>query len=272
VWETVNRGLNAAFDVVFWPLHWLPPFWQLAVLAVPAALLSLLVYRAVSNQRAIRDAKDKIIAYLLELRIFRDDLGVLLGAQARIFLNIGRYLMYSLVPMAVLLPIFVVLIAQVESRFAFRGLDVGGEALLAARIDKNELASTPIDLEADQGLEVVTPVLRRSGGEDAYWRVKAVDDGPHTLALRVGDREARSALRVGAKYAAAPISYRSNDIRLLLYPASDGLPADGPVEELSVDYPRARGDFLGLSSATWTLFALVMLLALILRPLVGVTF
>jgi hypothetical protein len=78
MWPTVNTVLNAPFDALFWLVHGLPAEWQVVLLAVPGALFALSIYKLVSNQEAIRDAKDKIVAYLLELRLFRDDLRVLL--------------------------------------------------------------------------------------------------------------------------------------------------------------------------------------------------
>ena len=60
-----------------------PPSGRWSCSRVPGALFALAIYKAISNQAAIRDAKDKIIAHLLELRLFRDDLRVLLRAEGR---------------------------------------------------------------------------------------------------------------------------------------------------------------------------------------------
>ena len=97
----VSTVLNAPFNALFWLVQWLPAEWQMVVLAVPGALFALAIYKAVSNQAAIRDAKDKIVAHLLELRLFRDDLRVLLKAEGRVFASIGRYLGHSMLPMVV---------------------------------------------------------------------------------------------------------------------------------------------------------------------------
>ena len=103
MWRAVNAVLNTLFDVLFWPVHALPAEWQVAVLALPGAALALGIYKVASNQAAIRDAKSKIVAHLLELRLFRDDLRVLLRAEGKVFTSIGRYLGHSLLPMALML-------------------------------------------------------------------------------------------------------------------------------------------------------------------------
>lgn len=139
MWSTVSTVINAPFNALFWLVHWLPPAWQVVVLAVPGALFALAIYKLVSNQDAIRDAKDKIVAYLLELRLFRDDLRVLLRAEGRVFASIGRYLGHSLLPMVVMLPVFLLVLIQIESRFAFRGLAPDEQALVTVGINSESL-------------------------------------------------------------------------------------------------------------------------------------
>src|SRR5262245_63664642 len=141
MWAAVSKVLNAPFDALFWLVHWLPPAWQVVVLALPGALFALWIYKLVSNQEAIRDAKDKIIAYLLELRLYRDDLRVLLRAEGRVFASIGRYLGHSLLPMVVMLPVFLLLLIQIESRFAFRGLEPQEQALVTVAVSSDQPVS-----------------------------------------------------------------------------------------------------------------------------------
>ena len=59
MWPAVSKVLNAPFDALFWLVHLLPAAWQVVVLALPGALFALWIYKKVSNQEAIRDAKNK---------------------------------------------------------------------------------------------------------------------------------------------------------------------------------------------------------------------
>jgi hypothetical protein len=70
----------------------------------------------------------------------------------------------------------------------------------------------------------------------------------------------------------SPAAYRENDWRSLGYPAARALPAASPVTTLELEYPRARGEFLGLSTASWMLLAFSLLLGFALRGMIGVTF
>jgi hypothetical protein len=273
MWSVVSTVVNAPFNALFWLVHWLPPQWQVVVLALPGALFALAIYKLVSRQDAIRDAKDKILAHLLELRLFRDDLRVLLRAEGRVFLNIGRYLGHSLLPMAVMLPVFLLMLIQIESRFAFRGLAPREQALVTVAVASDQPVSRmPVRLDVGDGLRVATPALRADASGEIYWRVRAVTAGPHDLRLSVDGEKADRIVSVDAASPVMTMAYRGNDVRTLLYPFAGPLPSSGPVATLAIEYPRARGEFAGLSSTSWIFFGMVMVFALALRRLFDVSF
>jgi hypothetical protein len=273
MWSAVNAVLNALFDALFWPVDALPAEWQVVVLALPAAVLALAIYKVASNQAAIRNAKSKIVAHLLELRLFRDDLRVLLGAEARVFANIGRYVGHSLLPMVLMLPIFLLMLIQIESRFAFRGLAPEEAAIVTARIESDRpVSQLPVSLDSDDGLSIVTPALRADSEGEVYWKVQPAAAGIHTLSFRVGRDEARRSVHADSADGVMGMSYRAGDARTLFYPHETALPSEGPISAVSIDYPRARGEFAGLSSISWLFFGMVMLYAFALRRLFGVSF
>lgn len=272
MWPAVSKVLNAPFDGLFWLVHWLPAGWQVVVLALPGALFALWIYKMVSNQDAIRDAKDKIIAYLLELRLYRDDLRVLLRAEGRVFASIGRYLGHSLLPMILMLPVFLLLLIQIESRFSFRGLAADEQALVTVGVASDQPVSRiPVNLVAEEGLRVATPALRADSSGEIYWRVQAVAPGPHSMKLRIGNEQADRIIS-GEGSGAMTMAYRASDMRTLLYPRAAALPSNGPVKTLAIEYPRASGEFAGLSSLSWLFFGMVMVFAFALRRLFDVSF
>lgn len=273
MWATVSVGLTRLFDALFWPVQWLPPEWQMVVLGLPAAALALTIYRVFSNQSAIRDAKAKIVANLLELRLFRDDLRVLLFAEGRVFLCIGRYLGHSLAPMLLMLPPFLLMLIQIESRFAFRGLAPDEQALITVTVVSDRpVSGLPVSIDADAGLRVATPALRVDSRGEIYWRVHAVVAGAHSLRLRVDSEQAHRLVKADASNGVATTSYRASDVRSLLYPGDTALPSEGPIVAVVIDYPRARGEMAGLSSASWLFFGMVMLYAFALRRVFDVSF
>jgi hypothetical protein len=273
MWAAVNTVLNALFDALFWPVHWFPAWLQMVVLALPAALLALWIYKRFSNQSAIRDAKAKIIAHLLELRLFRDDLGVLLRAEGKVFASIGRYIGWSLVPMGLMLVPFLLMLVQIESRFAFRGLTADEQAIVTVTVGADKPVShLPVSLETDSGLKVATDAMRADSRGEIYWRVHPLATGTYNMNLSVAGERAQRTIRADASIGTMSTSYRAGDMRALLYPRETTLPSGGLITALDIEYPRARAGFAGLSSMAWLFFGMVMFYGFVLRRYFDVSF
>ena len=87
-----NFILNKFFDVLFFPFQSLAPFWPLLFISVLTGILMLLAFRYTSNQEAIRKEKEKIKAHLMEMRIFKDDLAILMSAFIKVLLYNAKYM------------------------------------------------------------------------------------------------------------------------------------------------------------------------------------
>ena len=275
MWPAVNQALNAMVDAWLWPVQGLSPNWQVLALALPATVIALLVFRLVSNQDGIRTQKDRIKAYLLELLLYKDDMRVTLSAQRHIFGHSLRYMGYALLPMAVMILPFVLIMVQVESRFAFQGLEPGDSAILAIAVDEQQqrVKQTEYRLELPPGLTQETPAVRVSATGEVVWRIRADVPGDYTATIRAGETAIEKHIMVGEQLnRLAPSVYRANDFRTLGFPAEPALAADQPLTGISVDYPRARGEFAGLSSASWLLFLFSIIFGFALRGVLGVTF
>ena len=68
------------------------------LLSFVIGLLMVVVFRYTSDQKAIRIAKDHLKAHLLAVRLFQNQLPVVLSSYGRILLSTGRYLRLSFVP------------------------------------------------------------------------------------------------------------------------------------------------------------------------------
>lgn len=275
MWPAVNQALNAVVDACLWPVQGLGVTWQVLVLSLPVTVIALLVFRFVSNQDAIREQKDKIKAYLLELLLYKDDMRVTLSAQKHIFGHSLRYMGHALLPMAVMILPFILIMVQVESRFAFQGLEPGDSAILAVAVDvqQQRVNQTAYRLELPQGLTQETPAVRVPATGEVVWRIRADVPGDYTAVIHAGDRAVEKHIMVGSGLnRLAPSIYRADDFRTLGFPAEQALAADEPLDGIHVEYPRARGEFIGLSSASWLLFLFSIIFGFLLRGVLGVTF
>jgi len=274
MWSTLNHILNVVFDAWLAPFSGLSPVWQILALAVPATIFSLLVFRYSSNQDAIRREKDKIQAYLLEMRLFKDDLGVTLGAEKKIFRHTARYMRYALMPMFVMIIPFLLILVQVESRFAFKSLELGQQAILSITIDAaKSLKSLNSALELPDGLVKTTPAMRIDETKEILWRIQAKKPGKYRAVVKIEDQVVEKFVLVDqGRVPLSPIVYRADDIRTIGYPAEPALDGGLSVAEIELTYTRARDEFGGLSSASWLLMLFTLILGFAMRGLFGVTF
>ena len=146
----VNLVVGRAVDLVLWPFRGLSPWFGLVVVSLLTALLMLEVYKLTSNQAAIRRAKDRIKAHLLEMRLYKDNMRVTLGAQAGILKSNLAYMAANLKPLAVMIVPLVLILARLSLWFDRAPLRPGEETLV-----KVELAASADPLSP--GLRLTLP-------------------------------------------------------------------------------------------------------------------
>lgn len=274
LWTLINQVFGSIGKVWFYPLSVLPTYGQLLITALPVTILALLVFRYFSNQAGITNAKELIKGHLLELWLYKDDLGVMLAAQWAVMRHSLRYLAFAILPMLIMaLPLAPVLV-QVESQFAYRALQPGETAILSATLKTGtEITAIKATLGEQNGLAVQTPALRIADQRKLMWRIAGVTPGEHQLKLSIGKEEISRRVLVGATDVQLwPTTYRETDWRILGSPAEEPLPAGTAIESITLEYPPARGQFAGLSSAVWTLLLFTLILGFALRSSFGVTF
>jgi hypothetical protein len=274
MWADVGRLLDGAMAPIFGMMAPIDPLWQGAILGLPVALLALVIYRHVSNQSEITRTKTGIKAQLLALRLFRDDLRVVLQAQVRVFSLIGRYLLLALVPMAILIVPVLLLIMQVEARFAFSPLKLEEPALLtvvlAAPATPSRISAqlyVPADVRAE------TPSLRLDSERKLVWRIRPTMPGEHLVDVKIDNQAVQKRLWAGdvRPRLLVPTVYRGDDIRALAN-ASEALGAHSIVSSVSIDYSDDDGRFAGLSPASWSMVVSSLLFGFALRRPLGVDF
>ena len=129
----LNRLFGGVLEALLWPFQRLPPAVGLAFVALITAVAVLLVYRRTSDQAGISSVRRKIVASLLEMRLFRDDLVVVFRAQGRVVKDSIRYFRYSLVPLAWILLPLVVLFIHLERVYGYDPL-APGESAVSSRV------------------------------------------------------------------------------------------------------------------------------------------
>jgi uncharacterized membrane protein (DUF106 family) len=243
-----NAIFGRLFDAILYPFHSLNPWIAIILFSLLTAISILLVYRAVSDQKGIRTAKDRIAAHLLELRLYRDNMPVTFRAQGSILWWNVKYLLYSVRPMLVMIVPLVLVLIQLDARFGQASLVPGDPTILKVHL-KHEYWPSQVDarIESHPGSAVETPPLRIDSEREISWRLRAKEPGSHTLSIRINNEILKKRMVVGpaALVAVSPARVDSHWYDLLLYPCEPPLSESSAVQSIEIGYPPNRLIFFG---------------------------
>lgn len=245
----LNAPFSVLVDLLLAPLRGLSPSIGLAVLALVTSVAILLVFRVTSDQRALRRVKSRIVAGILEIRLFRDDPRSILRSQADIFRESLTYFRLSLVPLVwIILPVGL-LLAQLQFRYAYEGPEPGDRTILRVQLDDGFRAGENgehLALEAPDGVRVETPLLFIPSRNQGLWGVSIAEPGNYELVVRAGDwsvaKQLAAAESVGRR---SPRKPSRGLLDQLMYPVESPVPKGSPIVSIEVDYPKARIGLLG---------------------------
>jgi hypothetical protein len=243
---TFNRGATAVVDVLFYPLAWLSPIVGLAVVALVTAVLALWVVKRTSDQSRVRAAKNGIYAALLEMRLFNDDLAAILRAQGDVFKYNARYLRASLVPILWLIVPFGLLLVQLETYYAYRGLTPDEPALVTAHVRPGTNVAEPVTLEAPSAIRADTPAIWFPSSGEVVWRVVPAGAGEYSIRIRLGSATLSKTLVVSdAVSRRSTVRPAANWLDQIEHPSEPPLPTDSRVDAITVGYPPRELTILG---------------------------
>jgi uncharacterized membrane protein (DUF106 family) len=267
----LNAVLRAVFDVALRPFRE-APLTGLLLVSLLVAVAMLWVFKRTSDQGALEAVKRQIQACLFEIRLYNDDLRAILRAQLEILRWNGRYVALTIVPLLWLIVPLVLLIAQLEFHYGYRGLGLGETALVEAELKSADGAKPAAALEAPPGIEVQTPPLWIPARREIAWRIRAQSAGEYELKLTVaGVTETKRVVVSEALVRRSPVRV-SGLLDQLIYPAEPPLPRSSPIRSIAVSYASRDVEIFGwgLHWMIW-FFVLSIVFAFALRRPLGVT-
>ncbi|MEO8499467.1 MAG: hypothetical protein ABI565_01030 [Vicinamibacteria bacterium] len=274
----VNSAICALFDALLSPFRALNPLVGLTLVSLVVAILMLLVFKRTSNQKSIDLIKRKIHASLFEIRLFNDDLVAILRAQIDIARHNLTYIRLSLRPLIFMIVPLVLIMAQLQFHYAYRGLRPGEPVLLTVRLKGNGPASfhdpkPGASVFGGAGVKVETPSVWVPAERELVWRISGQQEGDHEITIRVDGASESKTVRVRDDVVRrSPLRVGGSLLDQILYPAEPPLGASSPIASIELDYPDRDVDVLGFG-VHWMIvfFALSMIFAFALRRPFGVT-
>ena len=272
--QTFNRVFSAIFDVVLAPFGHGPVAAAVDLTLWPALMgvLAIAIYKVVSNQKALARVKSQISMRLLEIRLFSHDILQVLRSTGWILAKNTVYLGNHMLPMAVMLGPFVIILAQLVAHYGYEPVTPGRVDVLQVRLDPDAgVPASAVSLELPAGVALdAAPV--QTADHRAFFRLRAAEPGDHVLRVHVGDEVFEKGWAVGGEPRKVP-ARRLRGIGAILYPGEDALPGDGPVEAIELTVPARPLGFLPDGELGIVLWTLVVSLAagFAVKGLFGVT-
>ena len=236
----VNLVFGGLVGAVLLPFRGLSPWFGMAAVSFLTALLMLGVYKLTSNQTAIRRAKDRIKAHLLELRLYKDDMRTTLRAQGGMLKANLAYMAANLRPLAVMIVPLVLILAQLGLWFDRAPLRPGRETLVKAGLEAGANPVTlGLELETPAWLEVTAPAVRIPDDREVVWRVKALAAGTGFVRLRAAGWSVEKSVIAGGRPLdrVSALASRGSFDKRVLHPGEAPLPSGTPVRSVEVLYP-----------------------------------
>jgi hypothetical protein len=252
-----DLALTRLFDALVWPFQrW--PAGGLLFISVLTGVAMLLVFKATSNQRAIRRTRDLIRAHILAMRLFRDDARVVVDSQKKVLRTNLSYLRYAVVPIVFILPVVVLIMVQLNLRYGPAPARPGEAVLVRATFDGalDEDAS----LEGPPGVAVETTALRIPYKREADWRIRPAKAGTYELLLKSKGATHAKALVVGEAGVGRVSSRRVSGIWSQLMNPGER-PLSSNVRTIDVKYPSRENKIFGLGVHWVITFFVVSLVA-----------
>src|SRR5215469_6444698 len=220
-------------------------------------LVMVLVFGYTSDQKAIHRAKARLKAHLLALRLFQDQIQVVLRSYVRIVLATGHYLRLAFKPLLFVIVPITFLIVQLDRYLGSVPLATGQTYLIKARIDNPDLLNQA-SLQLPNGLASTAPPVHEPAENKIAWRLIAERTGEYTVNLQVADQLFAKRVVVGSGMSRlSPVRLRAKFWERFFASAEPALPANKSVEAIDVQYPAREIAFAGMEwNWIWLFFVL----------------
>ena len=235
-------------------------------------LVMVIVFGYTSDQKAIHIAKDRLKAHLLALRLFQDQIHVVLRSYGRIVLATGHYLRLAFKPLLFVIVPMTFLIVQLDRYLGSVPLATGQSFLVKARMDNPDFLNEA-SLQLPDGLATTAPAVHVPAENEVAWRVVAAKDrrlqrersslGPDFLQAR--GRRLLDLPRLSS------IRLRGQFWERIFVSGEPALPENSFIQAIDVQYPDRNIAFAGIEwNWIWLLLVLSMVAGFLFKSILGI--
>jgi uncharacterized membrane protein (DUF106 family) len=250
------------------------------VVSLVVGLLMVVLFGYTSDQKAIGIAKDQLKAHLLAVRLYRDQIPVVMGSYGKILRGTGRYLKLAFKPLLYVIIPITLLIVQVDRYLGETPIPVGAPFLLTVDLTGQSLngqsngsdALNDVNLDLPPEIATTAPPVHVPAESAIVWRLVGSKEGKYEVRVAAGGQSAAKAVRVGdGLLRISTVRLRGHFWERMFWSAEPALPENTPFDSISINYPDRYIDVAGYGmNWIWLFFILSMVAGFIFKEVLGI--
>jgi hypothetical protein len=266
----IGQLITSVFNVLSVPFGETNHTLGLVGLSVLSGILFAFVFKWMSNPGAIRHAKDRVKARILEMRIYQDDpVLILKGFGGTVRSNLG-YLRVLLKPIVILLVPLVIIWMQLDERYSHRPLEEGARTLLQVQLAEGmDPFQAGVTLSTDGGIVADSRQVRIADTRRIGWRLRVESPGTHDVTLSsTGGGSYTFPVTAEERYQLLGRKRDTSWTEPLLHPGMPPIPSGSPFAAVELEYASASYPLLFWRVPWWAVFLFYLSLAAIILKLI----
>jgi hypothetical protein len=247
------------------------PLVLVVAVSIVVGLLMVVVFRYTSDQKAIHVAKDQLKAHLLAVRLFQDQLPVVLRSYSHILGGTGRYLQLAFKPLLFVILPLTLLVVQLDRYLGFMPLQPGEAFLVKVRTTNGDTLNDVL-LQLPPEMTVTAPAVHIPADDEVVWRVVAKRDGNYDLDVAAAGQTFSKQVVVSSGLARiSPVRLRGPFWKRMFVSADPALPERSPIQSIAVSYPSRSISFAWLDwNWIWLFVVLSLVAGFIFKSVLGI--
>ncbi len=250
------------------------PLAIVVTLSLVVGFLMVVLFGYTSDQKAIGIAKDQLKAHLLAVRLYRDQIPVVMGSYGKILRGTGRYLKLAFKPLIYVIIPITLLIVQMDRYLGQTPVLVNAPFLLTVHAtssaDLGWLNDTVLDLPPE--ITMTAPPVHIPAENEIVWRLVGSKEGEYEVKIAAAGLGSVKAVCVGSDLARiSTVRLRGQFWRRMFSSAEPALPQNSPIESISINYPDRNIEVAGYGiNWIWLFFILSMIAGFVFKELLGI--
>ena len=253
-------------------LSWLTsPLAIVVFVSLVVGLLMVVLFGYTSDQKAIGIAKDQLKAHLLAVRLYRDQIPVVMGSYGKILRGTGRYLKLAFKPLLYVIIPITLLMVQIDRYLGATPIPSNAPFLLTVHTTGGD-AMNDVTLDLPPEITMTAPPVHVPSTNEIVWRLVGSKEGKYEMKIAAAGQAAAKVVCVGSGLARiSTVRLRGHFWERMFSSAEPALPENSPIESISINYPDRNIEIAGYGmNWIWLFFVLSMGAGFIFKEVLGI--